>query len=59
MDDFPAMSIELVSRLNVMFPEVISTPETPLREVDFKSGQRSVITLLNSLLEESNARNKG
>jgi len=57
MDDFPTMSIELIKRLNVMFPESVQTWETSPREIDFRNGQRSVITLLNSILDEANDRN--
>jgi hypothetical protein len=47
----PNITPELVEWLEASFPPVLDTRGTDLREIDFRSGQYSVVTTIKSLLE--------
>jgi hypothetical protein len=47
----PHITPELVLWLEASFPPVLDTRGVDLREIDFRSGQYSVVTTIKSLLE--------
>ena len=51
---FPRVSKELVEKLEKCFPKFDFTPTHSLREIDFYSGQRKVVTFLRHMYEVQN-----
>ena len=47
----PQITPELIVWLEASFPPVLDTRGIELREIDFRSGQYSVVTTIKSLLE--------
>lgn len=53
MSDFvPSIPEDVVEFLRDRFPPRDFTPNEPLREIDFYSGQREVVLFLERLLED-------
>jgi hypothetical protein len=49
--DKPHITPDLVKWLETSFPPVLDTRGVDIREIDFRSGQYSVVTTIKSLLE--------
>jgi len=53
-NSFPTVTSSLLKELNVVFPKRDFTPKEGLRDIDFQSGQRSVVNFLKHQFEIQN-----
>ena len=54
LENFPAVSEQLVKRMEEVFPPVDHSFNTELRFIDFYSGQRAVVRWLRQVYEDQN-----